>query len=219
MGYISGFALLIYFLVVRPLSSASSGMFKGLSGSPGKRFQPEAGTKSITFDDVAGLDEAKEEIMEFVHFLSHPEKYKKLGAHIPKGALLVGPPGTGKTLMAKATAGAASVPFFSTSGSDFVEMFVGVGPSRVRELFGKARKHKPCIIWIDEIDAIGKSRAQGQFGGNDERENTLNQLLVEMDGFETNEGVVVLAGTNRPDTLDKALLRPGRFDRQIAICK
>lgn len=222
LGFVAGCGLMVYYLLVRPMMGASS-MLKGMpgmgGGSPGKEFKPVEGAKLVTFDDVAGLDEAKEEIMEFVHFLSHPEKYKKLGAHIPKGALLVGPPGTGKTLLAKATAGAANVPFFSTSGSDFVEMFVGVGPSRVRELFAKARKKKPCIIWIDEIDAIGKSRAQGQFGGNDERENTLNQLLVEMDGFETNEGVVILSGTNRPDTLDKALLRPGRFDRQIAICK
>lgn len=170
------------------------------------------------FKDVAGCDEAKAEIMEFVNFLRHPGRYKELGAHIPKGALLVGPPGTGKTLLAKATAGEAGVPFLSISGSDFMEMFVGVGPARVRDLFAQARAQSPSIIFIDEIDAIGRARGAGGFaGGNDERENTLNQLLVEMDGFATTAGVVVLAGTNRPDILDKALLRPGRFDRQIAI--
>ena len=174
--------------------------------------------KKTTFADVAGCDEAKQEIMEFVNFLRHPAKYKELGAHIPKGALLVGPPGTGKTLLAKATAGEAGVPFLSISGSDFMEMFVGVGPARVRDLFAQARSQSPSIIFIDEIDAIGRARGGGGFaGGNDERENTLNQLLVEMDGFATTTGVVVLAGTNRPDILDKALLRPGRFDRQISI--
>lgn len=187
--------------------------------SRAKLFNPEKVPKKLTFDDVAGLDEAKQEISEFVHFLSYPEKYTKLGARIPKGAILVGPPGTGKTLLAKATAGSAGVPFFSTSGSDFVEMFGGVGSARVRDLFAKARKKKPCIIWIDEIDAIGRARTNSKFGGNDERENTLNQLLVEMDGFEANEGVVILAGTNRVDILDQALLRPGRFDRQVTICK
>lgn len=156
--------------------------------------------------------------MEFVHFLKHPEKYQNLGARIPKGALLVGPPGTGKTLLAKATAGEANVPFLSISGSDFMEMFVGVGPARVRDLFQQARAQNPSIVFIDEIDAIGRSRGRGGFAGaNDERENTLNQLLVEMDGFSTTAGVVVLAGTNRPDILDKALLRPGRFDRQIQL--
>ena len=174
--------------------------------------------KKTTFADVAGCDEAKQEIMEFVNFLRHPAKYKELGAAIPKGALLVGPPGTGKTLLAKATAGEAGVPFLSISGSDFMEMFVGVGPARVRDLFAQARAQSPSIIFIDEIDAIGRARGGGGFaGGNDERENTLNQLLVEMDGFATTSGVVVLAGTNRPDILDKALLRPGRFDRQISI--
>ncbi|KAA6422154.1 MAG: AAA-type ATPase [Trebouxia sp. A1-2] len=168
--------------------------------------------------DVAGCDEAKQEVMEFVNFLKTPGKYKELGAKIPKGALLVGPPGTGKTLLAKATAGEAAVPFLSISGSDFMEMFVGVGPARVRDLFAQARAQSPSIIFIDEIDAIGRARGRGGFaGGNDERENTLNQLLVEMDGFQTTAGVVVLAGTNRPDILDKALLRPGRFDRQISI--
>ncbi|OAY74152.1 ATP-dependent zinc metalloprotease FTSH 8, mitochondrial [Ananas comosus] len=174
----------------------------------------------VYFKDVAGCDEAKQEIMEFVHFLKNPKKYEDLGAKIPKGALLVGPPGTGKTLLAKATAGESGVPFLSISGSDFMEMFVGVGPSRVRNLFQEARQCAPSIIFIDEIDAIGRARGRGGFSGaNDERESTLNQLLVEMDGFGTTAGVVVLAGTNRPDILDKALLRPGRFDRQITIDK
>ncbi|KAL6614182.1 hypothetical protein ACP70R_036452 [Stipagrostis hirtigluma subsp. patula] len=174
----------------------------------------------VFFKDVAGCDEAKQEIMEFVHFLKNPKKYEELGAKIPKGALLVGPPGTGKTLLAKATAGESDVPFLSISGSDFMEMFVGVGPSRVRNLFQEARQCAPSIVFIDEIDAIGRARGRGGFsGGNDERESTLNQLLVEMDGFGTTAGVVVLAGTNRPDILDKALLRPGRFDRQISIDK
>ncbi|KAM7522173.1 hypothetical protein LguiA_012075 [Lonicera macranthoides] len=174
----------------------------------------------VYFKDVAGCDEAKQEIMEFVHFLKNPKKYEELGAKIPKGALLVGPPGTGKTLLAKATAGESGVPFLSISGSDFMEMFVGVGPSRVRNLFQEARQCAPSIIFIDEIDAIGRARGRGGFSGsNDERESTLNQLLVEMDGFGTTAGVVVLAGTNRPDILDKALLRPGRFDRQVTIDK
>ncbi|KAB2046650.1 hypothetical protein ES319_D01G250400v1 [Gossypium barbadense] len=174
----------------------------------------------VFFKDVAGCDEAKQEIMEFVHFLKNPKKYEELGAKIPRGALLVGPPGTGKTLLAKATAGESGVPFLSMSGSDFMEMFVGVGPSRVRSLFQEARQCAPSIVFIDEIDAIGRARGRGGFsGGNDERESTLNQLLVEMDGFGTTSGVVVLAGTNRPDILDRALLRPGRFDRQITIDK
>lgn len=174
----------------------------------------------VFFKDVAGCDEAKQEIMEFVHFLKNPKKYEELGAKIPKGALLVGPPGTGKTLLAKATAGESGVPFLSISGSDFMEMFVGVGPARVRSLFQEARQCAPSIIFIDEIDAIGRARGRGGFsGGHDERESTLNQLLVEMDGFQTTSGVVVLAGTNRPDILDRALLRPGRFDRQISIDK
>ena len=174
----------------------------------------------ITFADVAGLDEAKREVMELVDFLRNPRKYQQLGARIPKGALLVGPPGTGKTLLAKAAAGEADVPFLSMSGSDFIEMFVGVGPSRVRDLFAQARQNAPCIVFIDEIDAVGRARGRGGFGGgNDERENTLNALLVEMDGFSSQSGIVVLAGTNRADILDKALLRPGRFDRQISIDK
>lgn len=173
---------------------------------------------NVTFEDVAGLDEAKEEVMEVVDFLKQPKKYTALGGKIPKGVLLVGPPGTGKTLLAKAVAGEAAVPFFSISGSDFVEMFVGVGASRVRDLFKQAREKAPCIVFIDEIDAIGRARGKGSFqGGNDERENTLNQLLVEMDGFSTDKGVILMAATNRPDVLDNALLRPGRFDRQIGI--
>ncbi len=173
---------------------------------------------TVTFEDVAGLDEAKEEVMEVVDFLKNPKKYTSLGGKIPKGVLLVGPPGTGKTLLAKAVAGEAAVPFFSISGSDFVEMFVGVGASRVRDLFKQAREKAPCIVFIDEIDAIGRARGKGAFqGGNDERENTLNQLLVEMDGFSTDKGVILMAATNRPDVLDSALLRPGRFDRQIGI--
>jgi len=173
---------------------------------------------NVTFKDVAGLEEAKEEVMEVVDFLKNPKKYTSLGGKIPKGVLLVGPPGTGKTLLAKAVAGEAGVPFFSISGSDFVEMFVGVGASRVRDLFKQAREKAPCIVFIDEIDAIGRARGRGAVqGGNDERENTLNQLLVEMDGFSTDKGVILMAATNRPDILDKALMRPGRFDRQIGI--
>ena len=170
-----------------------------------------------TFDDVAGADEEKEELAEVVEFLKAPEKYNKLGARIPKGVLLVGPPGTGKTLLARAVAGEAGVPFFSISGSDFVEMFVGVGASRVRDLFDQAKKNSPCIIFIDEIDAVGRQRGAGLGGGNDEREQTLNQLLVEMDGFGANEGVILIAATNRPDVLDPALMRPGRFDRQVVV--
>lgn len=185
--------------------------------SRAKRFDHETDIK-IKFTDVAGMDEAKLEIMEFVSFLKQPERFQKLGAKIPRGAILSGPPGTGKTLLARATAGESGVPFFSVSGSEFVEMFVGVGASRVRDLFQTARKNTPCIIFIDEIDAIGKSRAQKNLGGgNDEREGTLNQILTEMDGFNTSDQVVILAGTNRADVLDKALLRPGRFDRNIAI--
>ncbi|RUM87867.1 MAG: cell division protein FtsH [Thermodesulfatator sp.] len=171
----------------------------------------------ITFKDVAGVDEAKEELTEIIDFLRDPQKFTKLGGRIPKGVLLVGPPGTGKTLLAKAIAGEAGVPFFSISGSDFVEMFVGVGASRVRDLFIQAKKHAPCIIFIDEIDAVGRHRGAGLGGGHDEREQTLNQLLVEMDGFETSEGVIVISATNRPDVLDPALLRPGRFDRQVTV--
>ncbi|MGH7262840.1 MAG: ATP-dependent zinc metalloprotease FtsH [Candidatus Rokuibacteriota bacterium] len=171
----------------------------------------------MTFQDVAGVDEAKEELREIIEFLKDPQKFQKLGGKIPKGVLLVGPPGTGKTLLAKAIAGEANVPFFSISGSDFVEMFVGVGASRVRDLFGEGKKHAPCIIFMDEIDAVGRHRGAGLGGGHDEREQTLNQLLVEMDGFETNDGVILIAATNRPDVLDPALLRPGRFDRQVVV--
>ncbi len=173
--------------------------------------------KKITFSDVAGIDEAKGEVEEIIEFLKDPPKFQKLGGRIPKGVLVVGPPGTGKTLLAKAIAGEAGVPFFSISGSDFVEMFVGVGASRVRDLFEQGKKHAPCIIFIDEIDAVGRHRGAGLGGGHDEREQTLNQLLVEMDGFETSEGVILIAATNRPDVLDPALLRPGRFDRQIVV--
>jgi cell division protease FtsH len=173
----------------------------------------------ITFKDVAGVDEAKEELREIIEFLKDPPKFQKLGGKIPKGVLLVGPPGTGKTLLAKAIAGEANVPFFSISGSDFVEMFVGVGASRVRDLFEQGKKHAPCIIFMDEIDAVGRHRGAGLGGGHDEREQTLNQLLVEMDGFETNEGVILIAATNRPDVLDPALLRPGRFDRQVVVAR
>ena len=171
----------------------------------------------VTFDDVAGVDEAKEELQEVVDFLKDPQKFQRLGGKIPKGALLIGPPGTGKTLIARAVAGEAGVPFFTISGSDFVEMFVGVGASRVRDMFEQAKKNAPCIIFIDEIDAVGRHRGAGLGGGNDEREQTLNQLLVEMDGFEANEGIILIAATNRPDVLDPALLRPGRFDRQVVV--
>ncbi|HUS53694.1 MAG TPA: ATP-dependent zinc metalloprotease FtsH, partial [Thermohalobaculum sp.] len=174
-------------------------------------------TGKVTFDEVAGIDEAKEELEEIVEFLRDPQKYSRLGGKIPKGALLVGPPGTGKTLLARAIAGEANVAFFSISGSDFVEMFVGVGASRVRDMFEQAKKNAPCIVFIDEIDAVGRHRGAGYGGGNDEREQTLNQLLVEMDGFEANEGVILIAATNRPDVLDPALLRPGRFDRQVQV--
>ncbi|MCI4662571.1 MAG: ATP-dependent zinc metalloprotease FtsH [Neomegalonema sp.] len=174
-------------------------------------------TNRVTFDDVAGIDEAKDELQEIVEFLRAPQKYTALGGKIPKGALLVGPPGTGKTLLARAIAGEAGVPFFTISGSDFVEMFVGVGASRVRDMFEQAKKNAPCIVFIDEIDAVGRHRGAGYGGGNDEREQTLNQLLVEMDGFESNDGVIMIAATNRPDVLDPALLRPGRFDRQVTV--
>lgn len=196
---------------------AGGGMF-GFGKSKAKMYNHDMAVK-VKFSDVAGMDEAKVEIMEFVSFLKAPERFQRLGAKIPRGAILSGPPGTGKTLLAKATAGESGVPFYSVSGSEFVEMFVGVGASRVRDLFAQARKNSPCIVFIDEIDAIGRSRSDGNrnFGGNEEREATLNQILTEMDGFNTQEQIVVLAGTNRPDVLDKALMRPGRFDRQIYI--
>ncbi len=190
------------------------GMMGGVGKSKAKAYvQKETG---VTFKDVAGQDEAKESLQEVVDFLHNPGKYTEIGAKLPKGALLVGPPGTGKTLLAKAVAGEAHVPFFSLSGSDFVEMFVGVGASRVRDLFEEAKKNAPCIIFIDEVDAIGKTR-DSRFGGNDEREQTLNQLLAEMDGFDTSKGLLILAATNRPEVLDPALLRPGRFDRRVIV--
>ncbi len=205
-------ALMLLFL--RRSSNASSQAMN--FGKTRARFQMEAKT-GITFDDVAGIEEAKEELQEVVTFLKLPEKFTAIGARIPKGVLLVGPPGTGKTLLAKAIAGEAAVPFFSISGSEFVEMFVGVGASRVRDLFKKAKDNAPCLIFIDEIDAVGRQRGAGIGGGNDEREQTLNQLLTEMDGFEGNNGIIIIAATNRPDVLDAALLRPGRFDRQIIV--
>ncbi len=219
-----GFMILLFVLfwfMMRRMSGASGpgGQIFNVGKSKAQLFDADNKVK-ITFDNVAGLDEAKEEIQEIVEFLKNPSKFTKLGGKIPKGALLVGPPGTGKTLLAKAVAGEAGVPFFTLSGSDFVEMFVGVGAARVRDLFKQAKEKAPCIIFIDEIDAIGRSRGKGQMpGSNDERENTLNSLLVEMDGFGTDSGVIVLAATNRPDVLDAALLRAGRFDRQISIDK
>jgi len=194
-----------------------SGGNKALSFGKSRARLLTAHQKKITFKDVAGVDEAKEELQEIIDFLKEPQKFQKLGGRIPKGVLLVGPPGTGKTLLARAIAGEANVPFFSISGSDFVEMFVGVGASRVRDLFEQGKKNAPCIIFIDEIDAVGRHRGAGLGGGHDEREQTLNQLLVEMDGFESNEGVILIAATNRPDVLDPALLRPGRFDRRVVV--
>ena len=205
---------LLYFLFVRQLKSAGKG---ALSFGKSRAKMLTRDKDRITFADVAGCDEAKEEVSEVVEFLKDPKKFQKIGGRIPKGILMVGPPGTGKTLLAKAIAGEADVPFFSISGSDFVEMFVGVGASRVRDMFEQGRKNAPCLIFIDEIDAVGRQRGAGLGGGNDEREQTLNSLLVEMDGFDTQEGVIIIAATNRPDVLDSALLRPGRFDRQVYI--
>lgn len=215
------FILFIFWFLMRRMTGAGGpgGQIFNIGKSKASLFDAESKVK-ITFEDVAGLEEAKEEVKEIVDFLKSPDKYTKLGGKIPKGALLIGPPGTGKTLMAKAVAGEAEVPFFSLSGSDFVEMFVGVGAARVRDLFKQAKEKAPCIVFIDEIDAIGRSRGKGSMpGANDERENTLNSLLVEMDGFATDSGVIILAASNRPDVLDVALLRPGRFDRQISIDK
>ncbi len=210
--------LIIFFIFWFFLMSSQQGGNKTMSfGKSKARMMTPADKNKVTFLDVAGVDEEKEELEEIVEFLRNPKKFTDMGARIPKGVLLVGPPGTGKTLLAKAVAGEAGVPFFIISGSEFVEMFVGVGASRVRDLFENAKKNAPCIIFIDEIDAVGRQRGAGLGGGHDEREQTLNQLLVEMDGFGTNEGVIVLAATNRPDVLDKALLRPGRFDRQILV--
>ena len=203
----------IYFM--NRMQGGGKGGAMGFGKSRAKLLTEKQGR--VTFDDVAGIDEAKEELEEIVEFLRNPQKFSRLGGKIPKGALLVGPPGTGKTLLARAIAGEAGVPFFTISGSDFVEMFVGVGASRVRDMFEQAKKNAPCIVFIDEIDAVGRSRGAGHGGGNDEREQTLNQLLVEMDGFEANEGVIIVAATNRRDVLDPALLRPGRFDRQITV--
>ena len=203
----------IYFM--NRMQGGGKGGAMGFGKSRAKLLTEKQGR--VTFDDVAGIDEAKEELEEIVEFLRNPQKFSRLGGKIPKGALLVGPPGTGKTLLARAIAGEAGVPFFSISGSDFVEMFVGVGASRVRDMFEQAKKNAPCIVFIDEIDAVGRARGVGMGGGNDEREQTLNQLLVEMDGFEANEGVIIVAATNRKDVLDPALLRPGRFDRQIHV--
>ncbi len=205
---------LLYFLFVRQLRNAGKGALS-FGKSRAKLLTREK--DKITFSDVAGCDEAKEEVSEVVEFLREPKKFQKIGGRIPKGILMVGPPGTGKTLLAKAIAGEADVPFFSISGSDFVEMFVGVGASRVRDMFEQGRKNAPCLIFIDEIDAVGRQRGAGLGGGNDEREQTLNSLLVEMDGFDTQEGIIIIAATNRPDVLDSALLRPGRFDRQVTI--
>ena len=219
-----GFTILIligFWFLIRRMSGGGGpgGQIFNIGKSKASLFDKESKIK-LTFHDVAGLEEAKEEVKEIVEFLKTPKKFTKLGGKIPKGALLVGAPGTGKTLLAKAVAGEAAVPFYSLSGSDFVEMFVGVGAARVRDLFKKAKEKAPCIVFIDEIDAIGRSRGRGQMpGSNDERENTLNSLLVEMDGFSTDSGVIILAATNRPDVLDSALLRPGRFDRQISIDK
>ncbi len=208
-----GVLLLMFVFMMRRLGGAGSPMQFGRSR--GKLYALE--DLGVTFDDVAGIDEAVEEVREVVDFLRSPDKYQRLGGRIPKGVLLVGPPGTGKTLLAKAIAGEAGVPFFSLSGSDFVEMFVGVGAARVRDMFQQAEQKAPCIIFIDELDALGKSRGASIVGGHDEREQTLNALLVEMDGFDSNNGVIVMAATNRPETLDQALLRPGRFDRHVLV--
>ncbi|MEK7742684.1 MAG: ATP-dependent zinc metalloprotease FtsH, partial [Nitrospirota bacterium] len=208
------FLVLIWIFFMRQMQTGGN---KALSFGKSKAKLVSDKAVKITFADVAGIEEAKEEVQEIIDFLKSPQKFSKLGGKIPKGVLLVGAPGTGKTLLAKAIAGEAGVPFFSISGSDFVEMFVGVGASRVRDLFEQAKKSAPCIIFIDEIDAVGRHRGAGIGGGHDEREQTLNQLLVEMDGFEGNAGVIILAATNRPDVLDPALLRPGRFDRQVVV--
>ena len=212
-----GAMVLIYVIFMRRFSNTMGENGKTLSFGKAKVKKIEDEKRKTTFADVAGADEEKEELTEIVEFLKNPKKYNDLGAHIPKGVLLVGPPGTGKTLLARAVAGEAGVPFFSISGSDFVEMFVGVGASRVRDLFDQAKKNSPCIVFIDEIDAVGRHRGAGLGGGHDEREQTLNQMLVEMDGFGANEGVIIIAATNRPDILDPALTRPGRFDRQVMV--
>lgn len=209
--------LLLVVIMVFFMRQLQAGGTKAMSFGKNKARMLSENQNKTTFKDVAGIDEAKEEVQEIVDFLKNPKKFTKIGGRIPKGILLVGPPGTGKTLLAKAIAGEAGVPFFIISGSDFVEMFVGVGASRVRDLFAQAKRHAPCIIFVDELDAVGRHRGAGLGGGHDEREQTLNQLLVEMDGFESNEGIIVMAATNRPDVLDPALLRPGRFDRQVVV--
>ena len=209
--------LAIFFFFMRQMQGGFSGRGGPMAFGRSKAKLMEGGKVTTTFKDVAGCEEAKQDVQELVDFLKDPTKFQKLGGKIPRGVLMVGPPGTGKTLLARAVAGEAKVPFFSISGSDFVEMFVGVGASRVRDMFDQARKHSPCIVFIDEIDAVGRHRGAGLGGGHDEREQTLNQLLVEMDGFEANDGIIVVAATNRPDVLDPALLRPGRFDRQVVV--
>ena len=209
--------LAIFFFFMRQMQGGVSGRGGPMAFGRSKAKLMEGGKVTTTFKDVAGCEEAKQDVQELVDFLKDPTKFQKLGGKIPRGVLMVGPPGTGKTLLARAVAGEAKVPFFSISGSDFVEMFVGVGASRVRDMFDQARKHSPCIVFIDEIDAVGRHRGAGLGGGHDEREQTLNQLLVEMDGFEANDGIIVVAATNRPDVLDPALLRPGRFDRQVVV--
>ena len=209
--------LAIFFFFMRQMQGGVSGRGGPMAFGKSKAKLMEGGKVSTTFKDVAGCEEAKQDVQELVDFLKDPTKFQKLGGKIPRGVLMVGPPGTGKTLLARAVAGEAKVPFFSISGSDFVEMFVGVGASRVRDMFDQAKKHAPCIVFIDEIDAVGRHRGAGLGGGHDEREQTLNQLLVEMDGFEGNDGIIVVAATNRPDVLDPALLRPGRFDRQVVV--
>jgi len=217
VGMLAVLGILWYVFMKQSQGGGGTGKAMSFGKSRAKLTKDEDPAKKITFQDVAGLDEEKEELSEIVDFLKSPNKFNKLGARIPKGVLLVGPPGTGKTYLAKSVSGEAGVPFFSISGSDFVEMFVGVGASRVRDLFDQAKKNAPCIIFIDEIDAVGRRRGAGLGGGNDEREQTLNQLLVEMDGFSGNEGIIIVAATNRPDILDPALMRPGRFDRQVHV--
>ncbi|HEU4769707.1 MAG TPA: AAA family ATPase, partial [Pyrinomonadaceae bacterium] len=210
------FIIAIWIFMLRQMQSGGN---KALSFGKSRAKLLNNQQKRVTFKDVAGVEEAKEELQEIIEFLKEPQKFQKLGGRIPKGVLMMGPPGTGKTLLARAIAGEANVPFFSISGSDFVEMFVGVGASRVRDLFEQGKKNAPCIIFIDEIDAVGRHRGAGLGGGHDEREQTLNQLLVEMDGFESNDGVILIASTNRPDVLDPALLRPGRFDRRVVVSR
>ena len=216
LGYILPFLILggVFFFIFRQ-AQGSNNAAMSFGKSRARMFTGDHPT--VSFDDVAGADESKEELKEVVEFLREPQKFIQLGARIPKGVLLVGPPGTGKTLIAKAVSGEAGVPFFSISGSEFVEMFVGVGASRVRDLFDQAKRHSPCIVFVDEIDAVGRQRGAGLGGSHDEREQTLNQLLVEMDGFDTDTNIIIMAATNRPDILDPALLRPGRFDRRVVL--